>query len=163
MKDKEDTRLMALAKSLVQGNRKNAIRICHKQIQSVMTPGKRAVWEVWHTQFVKQDNKPIEITSYGKKHTVIPSDHEFMTILLEGMDSVVTMGDLKFNRVDYLKDRFKQRMIDLEYDYHNARLSYLLLGHIQELNQSSKESSAQKNRRRRPVTAPTKISAPQQG
>lgn len=138
MKDKESTRLMNLAKAIVTKNKVNARRICLNQVKSVFKLGKKMVWEVWHQQLVKPDKKPIEITTYGGPYLITPSEREFITMLINGMD------DLEFNQ---LKQLFKKKMDELEYEYQSNRLSYILMSYIGELKQSSKEKPSRKRRR----------------
>ena len=151
MKDKEDTRLKALAKAVVAGNRKNAMRICLNQVKAVNMMGKRGVWEVWHQQLANPDKKPIEIRSYTGKYMITPADREFLTLLLNGME------ETEFK--DF-RERFFKKKEDLEYEYQKNRLSFILMTYIMELNQSSKKSSAPKSRRTRPVEEPVPTNAP---
>ena len=125
----EITRLEAMARSLVDRKRKNAIRICLNQVRSVRVPGKRQVWEDWHYQLTKPDPQYSEM--------------ELLNLIMDGF--------VNQHHFDLIKKGFKQRMEDLEYEYHKSRLNYLLLDHVEKLKETVEQKPSQKKERSLPV------------
>ena len=108
MRDKEAMRLRNFAKALMEGNRKNAMRICRNMLKDPTHPlihGKRQVWTYWHEQLKQPD--PVG----GRR--------EILAIVMSN----------PLTKVDYLRimDEYEARAKRLSLEYHYNFLNGQLL------------------------------------
>lgn len=133
----EETNLEKLAKSIVENDRKNIMRITLKQSRKLRHPAKRRVFEVLHQQIVKPDNKPIEVLSYAGKYLIDPSNFEFMTKLQRAIKN-----DNK-DELQFLANQYFTELLFLENRYYWTRTVSLLLEHVLKLKHISIEKPSQ--------------------